>query len=529
MDFSAETGVNAPKMNQHYPGMSLAPLSLDMKLLLERARENQKDDPPGEWPAVHDASPRSKGEEENDHADQADFDYIVSHNPQGLDAEEEKNILVISITSAGYSGGNFAEIKINDEAVTMDKTETNHLRGLHIVVVNAANGKVEVAKVFDTYKSSSAFEKFIDHSFPEGFIILAACQDDCVTKLSQKSRNWFVQLGSKEILKLKYRQGFAFIGISGRKEANESRSARQKDSALVKQVVHLNPEVGKEEPNIDYYLTKGGCLEEGDRFKIFNDWCKEEGVVMPKLEYPATFEDGVVGVRCKADIQNREAYLFIPYKMIFSVRKVKENPILEPIIDKYRHCFSKSKTAEWDHLTLTLGLFYEVSKGKSSYWYPYLRQIFNIKAPSIWKEDQLEMIQDFHCMFDLQEQDQKYERVWELFRPVLEQNSDIFPRRLMDQNLFYIINHQVRTRCFGAGLSSPSMIPMADNHNHSSVPTAHELMNLSLHLHGPSHEEYFNMDRYLVDYSEVFRANDWTDEKINNNQNVRFIKGLQDR
>lgn len=45
---------------------------------------------------------------------------------------------------------------------------------------------------------------------------------------------------------------------------------------------------------------------------MFLAWCKKEGVVMPKLEYPATFENGVTGVRVTEDIQNREAFLFIP-------------------------------------------------------------------------------------------------------------------------------------------------------------------------------------------------------------------------
>lgn len=35
---------------------------------------------------------------------------------------------------------------------------------------------------------------------------------------------------------------------------------------------------------------------------MFTDWCNKEGVVMSKLEYPATFDNGVIGARCKEDI-----------------------------------------------------------------------------------------------------------------------------------------------------------------------------------------------------------------------------------
>ena len=36
-------------------------------------------------------------------------------------------------------------------------------------------------------------------------------------------------------------------------------------------------------------------------------------------------------------------------------------------------CFEKESVSDWEHLTLTLGIFYELSKGHLSYWYPYLR------------------------------------------------------------------------------------------------------------------------------------------------------------
>ena len=54
---------------------------------------------------------------------------------------------------------------------------------------------------------------------------------------------------------------------------------------------------------------------------MFLNWCKAEGVIMPKLQYPAYFENGLVGVRCASDIENREAFLYVPFKMILSVSK----------------------------------------------------------------------------------------------------------------------------------------------------------------------------------------------------------------
>ena len=36
-----------------------------------------------------------------------------------------------------------------------------------------------------------------------------------------------------------------------------------------------------------------------DKYEMFNEWCKKEGILMPKLEYPAVFENGLIGVKCK--------------------------------------------------------------------------------------------------------------------------------------------------------------------------------------------------------------------------------------
>ena len=63
---------------------------------------------------------------------------------------------------------------------------------------------MEMARVFDTYTSSEGFEKFIDRGLPEGRIIVAACKDECANGLSEKSRQWFQEMGSAEVVSLGY-------------------------------------------------------------------------------------------------------------------------------------------------------------------------------------------------------------------------------------------------------------------------------------------------------------------------------------
>ena len=39
---------------------------------------------------------------------------------------------------------------------------------------------------------------------------------------------------------------------------------------------------------------------------MFREWCEREGVIMPKLEYPAFFDNGLEGIRVKEEIKHQE-------------------------------------------------------------------------------------------------------------------------------------------------------------------------------------------------------------------------------
>ena len=49
---------------------------------------------------------------------------------------------------------------------------------------------------------------------------------------------------------------------------------------------------------------------------------------MPKLEYPAYFEGGLVGVKAVSPIEHRESFMSIPYKMLMTVDGANRHPIL---------------------------------------------------------------------------------------------------------------------------------------------------------------------------------------------------------
>lgn len=91
----------------------------------------------------------------------------------------------------------------------------------------------------------------------DGYIVVAACQDECVTNLSDASKQFFADMGSTEIWNLKYREGFAFIGIKGRKECQEQRTVKVEDCVSATQIFKMNDYFTGEEV-ADIYKALGG-------------------------------------------------------------------------------------------------------------------------------------------------------------------------------------------------------------------------------------------------------------------------------
>ena len=109
-------------------------------------------------------------------------------------------MLVVQVTSAGFDDKNQdASVCINREQVEIKVNENGNLRGLHIVVASPDDGAVVKAQAYDTHESSEELEKFISEEMAYGSIVVAACQDECSKNLSEKVKEWFQRMGSKEI------------------------------------------------------------------------------------------------------------------------------------------------------------------------------------------------------------------------------------------------------------------------------------------------------------------------------------------
>ena len=153
---------------------------------------------------------KAYGRESKDFRDEIQKTSILSKLENNKIISEETAIepgkltYIIQASSSSLKGNSSTScISINDFPVEMQENRNGDYRGLHLVIINPNNGKVETAKVFDTYESSEDFDEFCQNSgIPDGHIVVAACKEECVINLSEQAMDWFEDLGSTAMRKV---------------------------------------------------------------------------------------------------------------------------------------------------------------------------------------------------------------------------------------------------------------------------------------------------------------------------------------
>lgn len=235
----------------------------------------------------------------------------------------------------------------------------------------------------------------------------------------------------------------------------------------------------------------------------FKKWCASIGIEMPKLDYPAFFEGGLVGCRVNAPIKHREAFVKVPYKALISVDKCNRDPVLKQFYAENQHVFGKKQPAG-DQLTLTAYLIYQRQLGDASFWKEWLDMMpevtffyNNSKADLQYSQDPKFVSPQIGYREDLQDE---YIDVL----TCMKKYPGLFTQQSMSRTTFMTLYPQVCTRCFGNILGSTAMIPLADCLNHSDCNVNREMVYRKKHLEGADSGKYFNKDKYMCDYSILF-------------------------
>ncbi|XP_027743205.1 protein FAM3B [Empidonax traillii] len=116
------------------------------------------------------------------------------------------------------SGGGkekMAKICFEDELL-ISEGSGNVGRGINIATVNYKTGKVTSTKFFDMWTGDHSGEmmSFLRNA-PEGTLLLMATHDDGSTLLKNDAKKLIEELGSKEIMNIKFRSSWVFIAAKG--------------------------------------------------------------------------------------------------------------------------------------------------------------------------------------------------------------------------------------------------------------------------------------------------------------------------
>ncbi|XP_075288872.1 protein FAM3D [Opisthocomus hoazin] len=101
--------------------------------------------------------------------------------------------------------------------VIMSSVKNNVGRGLNIALVNGTSGQLLKANTFDMYSGDINILDTFLQEIKHGTFVLAASYDDAATKMNDKIRAHFVELGSSHVSNLGFRDNWIFLGAKGLK------------------------------------------------------------------------------------------------------------------------------------------------------------------------------------------------------------------------------------------------------------------------------------------------------------------------
>lgn len=90
-------------------------------------------------------------------------------------------------------------------------------KGINLVALDGQKHKVLLRKAYNTFENKNASPDLIKDygKIPDGSIIIASVRGQADAMFTPEARAVFTGLGSKEVLKLGAKEGWAFMGIKG--------------------------------------------------------------------------------------------------------------------------------------------------------------------------------------------------------------------------------------------------------------------------------------------------------------------------
>ncbi|XP_053845032.1 protein FAM3D [Vidua macroura] len=102
-----------------------------------------------------------------------------------------------------------------EDLVLMSSVKNNIGRGLNIALVNGTTGQLLKTDAFDMYSGDITKLQTFLQGIKHGTLVLTASYDDAATKMNDKVRAYFRELGSSHVGNLRFRDNWVFLGAKG--------------------------------------------------------------------------------------------------------------------------------------------------------------------------------------------------------------------------------------------------------------------------------------------------------------------------
>ena len=182
------------------------------------------------------------------------------------------------------------------------------------------------------------------------------------------------------------------------------------------------------------------------------------------MEFPAIFGQNLQGVRLKENLARNEPLIYIPNKCIISTEHARVSPIGH-LFDSHDNLFVCNN--DRDTSILLVYICYERLKGEESFYHPYFEMIESTLHATYWPEEVIEKSDIKTFKLGMKDSKLKYESDWEMTMNFFSIYPDFFDPARTNKDLFLWALSLLHSRCFGWGLPTTMLVPLADCLNHA--------------------------------------------------------------
>ena len=219
---------------------------------------------------------------------------------------------------------------------------------------------------------------------------------------------------------------------------------------------------------------EGRKLKDSESHKRYREWLDSNGVLVDRrLEYPAVFKKGLVGVSTRDKIEAKAGIIAVPYTLIIHTDKIAKTQPYQSMVQSIN---GKDKQMQ----LLCMFLIVERLKGEKGFYHPYL-EVASQKETTKWGRKEIAQLEHPTLMEEMSNHSEEVEEEFVKMLRVIRTNPEVFPEKTSNQEykeLFEWAYKFVETRAFSMTPTSISLIPFADALNHGQRSVDYETIDL---------------------------------------------------